>query len=141
MSVIISTITPDLAPVIWPAISDMIDRAIKHSNGELSLDSVLDKVEGSEMLLLTADEGDTTLAAFILEKNHFPSGKTVLNITITAGDNMEKWFAKSVEVANNIAKKENCDEIYIVGRPGWKKMFSPLGYDEIHTVLSKKVEK
>lgn len=128
-----------MIPLLWHTVSHMIQMAIEHSNGEMDLGEVLDRLLKNEMILLTVSEEDNIIAALTVEKRDFPSGKSILNITTAGGADLDLWVDEIDKVTNELAKEHGCSEIYIVGRPGWMRKLKNIGYERIHTVVSKKV--
>ena len=137
--VLISAITPKMIPLVWHSVSHMIQMAIEHSNDELDLCDIKERLENNDMLLLTVSEGDNIVAALTVEKRDFASGKSILNITTAGGADLHLWMNEIDRVTEDLAKEHGCSEIYIVGRPGWMRMLKDIGYGKIHTVVSKKI--
>ena len=137
--IIVSAITPKMIPVVWHMVSPMIEMAIEHSNGELDLDHMYKRLLDSEMVLLTISEGDRIVASLTVEKRDFPSGKRIMNITTAGGADLHLWMADLDGIMDQLAIEHGCSEIYIVGRPGWLRLLKDIGYERIHTVVSKKV--
>ena len=139
MSVRIAAIPGRLAPLLWPTISPMIDMAIEHSNGELCNETMLNRIINNDMLLLTVSNDNDIVAVLTLERRDFPSGKSILNITTAGGKDLDLWFEKIDETVCKLAEEQGCQEVYIVGRPGWQRKLKKLNYAPIHSVVSKKV--
>lgn len=137
---VISAVPVNLLPVIWPRVEEMIDMAIAHSNEELSISSIYNKLLEGDMLLVTINEGDSIVAALTLERRHFDTGKDVLNVVTAGGADMHIWVEEMDDILQKLAKQFKCEEIYIVGRQGWVRTLRDLGYQRVHTTLSKRVE-
>lgn len=137
---IVSAIKPENVVFMWPVIKSMLERAISHSNGEITSEDILKRSIEGEILIVTISVKAKVVAAIAIEQRNFNSGKRILNLTLVGGDEMASWMDKFSEVANNLAKDYNCDEIYIVGRPGWTRTLKRLGFETVHTVVSRKVE-
>lgn len=135
----VSVANPKSIPMLWPLVSPQIEMAIEHSNKELTLESIYERLESTEMILLTVMEEGNVMAVLTLEKNHYPSGKITLNVTTTGGADMHLWLDKALGLCESIADQQGCDEIYIIGRAGWSRVLKDKGFDTVHTVLSKKV--
>jgi len=138
--VLISAITPKMIPLVWHTVSHMVEMAIEHSNGELYLDDIYKRLLDNEMLLLTVSEGDRIIASLTVEKRDFPSGKRIMNVTTAGGADLHIWMESVNRAIDDLAKEHECSEIYIIGRPGWMRMLKNIGYEKIHTVVSKKIE-
>jgi hypothetical protein len=141
MSIVISAINTDMAEVIWPTMRPFIEMAIGKSNGELDIEETYQKIMINELLPLAVMEKETgkLLAVVTLERRTFESGKAVLNIMTAGGEEVDQWFEEVLDIAEKLAKEQGCEDVYIIGRPGWKRKLNHLGYGVVHTVLSKKV--
>lgn len=137
---VVAAIPQNMLKIIWPKVSHMIQVAIDHSNGELTLDSMYERIENAEMLLLTVNEGDRVVATLTIDKRDFESGKKTLNVVTAGGSDMHIWINEVDRVLNELAKEHGCEDIYIIGREGWVRTLKQIGYEKIHTTLSKKVE-
>jgi hypothetical protein len=136
----IAAIKPSLIPLVWDVVTPYLVAPIGHSNGELSLDNMYERMIKGELLLLTIAENKNIMAVVTLEKREFATGKNILNVTTAGGSDAHLWIEQLDEVLNNLAKDYDCQEIYIVGRDGWVRLLKDIGYGKIHTVVSKKVE-
>lgn len=135
----VAAIKPENVVFMWPIVKSMLARAITHSNGEIEIDEILKRAIDGEVLIVTISEEKEVVAAIAIEQRDFNSGKRILNLTLVGGNNMSSWMDKFSEIANNLAKDYNCDEIYIVGRPGWTRTLRRLGFETIHTIVARKV--
>jgi hypothetical protein len=136
----VAAIKPENVVFMWPIVKSMLARAIAHSNGELEIDDILKRSIDGEILIVTISQEEEVVAAIAIEQRTFNSGKRILNLTLVGGNEMVNWMDKFSEIANNLAKDYKCDEIYIVGRPGWTRTLKRLGFETVHTVVSRKVE-
>lgn len=135
----IAAVKPIMLDLVWPIVSPLIEKAIHHSNGELSVDTIKEQVLSGALLLLTVADGDGVIAALTLEKRNFPTGKTIVNIVTAGGSNMDIWMDKVLEAIEKVTEEMGCDELYIVGRAGWQKALQKKGFTVSHTVLTKKL--
>lgn len=134
---VISGIKPDWLDRFWQVISDDIQRAVEHSNGELSLCSLYEKVKSGEMMLLiVSDTSGEIYASCLIETRHFSTGKRVLNVTTLNGYSMGLWLDDLMDVLRKTAKEFECSEIYAVGRSGWVKQLKKYGFKPVHQVVS-----
>lgn len=135
----ISLPNKDVVVSFWNEIEPFINKAVEESNGELTSSGILDKVKSGEILIATVFDGTKLVAAVSFDMYYFESGKKVLNIQCAGGEQVDGWFEQIEEIANELAKKNGCSSIYIIGRKGWLKKMSHLGYKHIHTVIAKEV--
>ena len=136
---IVSAIKPNMVPIVWPMVEDMLKRPLEHSNNELNIETVFMRIIKGDMLLVTISKGSDIVAAIAIEQTTFDTGKKIMNLTLVGGDDMHEWMHKFDEVTQNLAKDYGCEEIYIIGRKGWVRALRSLGFDTVHTVVSKKV--
>jgi sulfur relay (sulfurtransferase) DsrF/TusC family protein len=124
----------------WDIIVPLIEKGVNYSHGELTSALVYQKLMNRELTLLVAFEDKAVIAALTLEQFEFETGKRVLNIQLAGGEGLSKWFHQMDQIINDIAKQYNCSQVYIIGRRGWVRALSSLGYNEAHTVLHKEVK-
>jgi hypothetical protein len=64
----------------------------------------------------------------------------VCHIYIMTGRQRHKWqyLIKDIE---EFAKKEDCQMMELIARPGWQKVLNNFGYKKTHVVLEKKIKK
>ena len=63
----------------------------------------------------------------------------VCHIYIMTGRQRHKWQYLISEI-EKFAKKENCLNMELIARPGWKKVLSKFGYKPTHIVLEKEIK-
>ena len=136
----VAAIKPENVVYMWPVVKGMLERAIAHSNGEITSEGVLKSAIEGETLLVTISEEKEVVAAIAIEQRNFDSGLRILNLTLVGGNEMASWMDKFSEIADNLARDYKCDEIYIIGRPGWVRTLRRLGFEAVHTTVSRKVE-
>ena len=135
----ISAIKREQLGLVWGKVAVMLARGIEHSNGELTYESVKEKCEEGALLLLTIEKENVIIAACTVEQRTFETGKKVLYLTVGGGAETEGWMQEMHPVLDQLAQVHGCDEIYVIGRPGWERKLKQFGYSKIHTILSRKV--
>lgn len=135
----IAALKVPMVPLLWDQIVPMLELPIEHSNGELSVEGMYERIMDDQMLVLTIYVENKLSACVTVEKKEFATGKTTLNCTTVGGSDMNEWMDQLNDVLEGLAKDYGCEEIYIVGRPGWERMLKKLNYKKIHTVVSRKV--
>lgn len=125
--------------VHWGEIEPFVSAAVDKSHGELTIDSVKAKVETGEIAIATVFNDDDLVAAISFDIIEFDSGLRAINIQCAGGELMSEWFEQVEAIANCLAKKHNCNKIYIIGRQGWARQMKSLGYEILHTVIAKEV--
>ena len=137
---LISAVSPEMVPVLWPVMFEKLEKAVECANGELDMEDVFSKMMNKIMLPIVISEGENIIAVIAVEVRDFDSGKRILNVTLAGGSKLDSWVALLDETLIGLARDKNCSEIYIVGRAGWQRAIKKYGYGAIHTVISKKVE-
>lgn len=123
----------------WGEIEPFIQRAIDESNGEIDMDAIRKKLGDKELLIATIFNDKKLVAAVSFEVTNFESGKRVLHINLAGGDDMHLWYSDVDELANQLAIKQGCSEVYIIGRKGWERQLKSTGYKHVHTIISREV--
>jgi hypothetical protein len=139
MTIMISAIKKELIPLVWHTVEDRIKDAIQYSNGEMSIEHAKKDILSGEMMLILVMDDDVVIGVITGEKRYFPTGKTILNMTTAGGKDCESWFKELGPALDKIAIENDCEEIYIVGRPAWQKLLKEYGYSHVHTIVGKKV--
>jgi hypothetical protein len=128
-----------MVKIVWPVVEDMIQSAIDESNEELSVHHIKKRLIEQDMILLTVAVNGEFVAACTLEIRHFDTGKKVMHVCTLGGAGFEEWWEEMGKAFDELAIDHDCSEVYIIGRPGWKRLLKDKGYDLVHTVLRKKV--
>lgn len=131
--------TTDMIEACWGDIEPFIIKAVDESNGELDIASIKEKIRCKELLLATIFKERKLIAAVSFEVNEFESGMRALHINLAGGDDMDLWYEDIDKLANDLAKMQNCTQIYIVGRKGWERQLKHLSYKHVHTIISREV--
>jgi hypothetical protein len=135
----ITMIKNELVPMMWPLIAPLLSLAIDKSNGELTLEDLESKILYNEMAVATISRDGQVIACVTFEQREFESGKRILHVATAGGESAAEWIDEMDKLCEQLAKKYNCQEIYIIGRPGWVKTLKHLDYTLVHTVISRKV--
>ena len=124
-----------LSSTIFP----MMDKAIVHSNGELSRDRLVSEIEDGETLLLTASQDGEILGMVVAKRIVFQTGKTVLSCPITSGGKIHLWMDEMVGTLKVLARLYGCSELYGSGRPGWERLMKNYGINIIRRTYALKL--
>lgn len=131
--------TPEQILSCWDEVSPFIQKAVDESNGELTIEDIKEKVARKEIIIATVFDNAQLAAAVSFELITFPSGKRTLHIQCAGGGDMSDWFEDMDKIANELAKKHDCSDIYIIGRKGWERQLKGLNYKHAHTIISREV--
>jgi len=128
-------IPADEAEQIWPTVKPYIERALAKGQGEYTPEDILRAIQRRDMQLWQGQGcvGVTQILAY-------PSGLKVVDILLTAGENLCEWLESSNETIYLWAKHIGADHVRVMGRPGWKKMLGHIGYEHAYTVMVRRVQ-
>lgn len=131
-------ITVASPPDVWAAVMPHVHKLAEISHGRLTAPDIVQAVlKGKTQLWLAKDGKDVSV--MLTEIIGWPTGHKDANIFACSGKNIETWLPLFPQVeawarANGcgIIKADHC-------RPGFKKALAPLGFDEAHLVLEKRL--
>ena len=136
-----SAIPSAMIPILWDEVEHLLALAIEYSSDELNLDILRERLLDERMLLVLVNIGEEIVAAITVEIKDFDTGKRAMFLTTVGGEKMEIWMEEFSELADELASDKGCDDIYIIGRPGWAKALKKYRFGVCHTVLSRKVRR
>lgn len=106
-------------PKAWLYAKPYIEKAMEGSLGETAEDLHKDLLADRAQLWI-ADNG--AAVSRVLEAK-----KRVLHIVALGGEDVDDWIVSLMDEWKGFARKNGCDFIIAIGRPGWKKFFPKLG--------------
>lgn len=123
---------------IWPRVKDQIDSALKRSKGELSLETLKNRLLNKESLLLLATDNLVILASIVCELVDTDNGR-VCHIVAAGGKNADTWLDEWYNQIVPIAKDQGCVRISLNGRKGWEKKLNKYGFEYAYTTLHREL--
>jgi hypothetical protein len=126
----------------WDDVSACLERACDTSGGRFNISWLREQVGsgGQTLWILEGDDG-CPLAAATTSFADYPS-RRLLTISflgaLTDSSSRPVWFNDREIIISTLSKwaRENgCDGIEIIGRRGWLKALSPLGFNVSATVM------
>ena len=119
---------PEEIDKIWPLVKDKVQAALdRNHNFRNHTDVKKNCKNGVEQLWVIADKKDNVHGVCITQILQQPNYNVGL-VRIATGHDLPLWVDKINEFENWAKKEFSCKKIEIYGRPGWKKMLTPLGY-------------
>ena len=105
-----------------------VEDALKHGTGGFDWADVVREVMLNNMLLWFGEE-----SCLVTQFVEYPRKKS-LHILLGAGDldEIKRMVDGSIVP---FAKHNDCDDMTLVGRKGWKKVFDDIGWKEKHVTL------
>lgn len=103
---------------VWPKVRPLIQKAVDTEEmPHLSPEDLLNElIYGRQQLWL----GEK--AAVVTQIQTYPQCKSCV-LTFCGGDDMQSWFAEAHAKIKAWATLNGCQEVLVVGRPGWEKFF------------------
>lgn len=135
----IELLNPDEAIRNWQIIKNFIDMTRPHSGGEHSADDFKEMAKSGINLFALIYEGAEPIGCFSIESHQFPQ-KTIINIPIVAGRDLQKWKTQVLDMADDIARQYGASEIRTRGRRGWARELMKDGFKHEYTILSRAVK-
>ena len=128
---------PEEIDKIWPLVKDKVQAAFdRNHNFRDHTDVKKNCKNGVEQLWVIADKKDNVHGVCITQIMQQPNYNVGL-VRIATGHDLPLWVDKINEFENWASNKFGCKKIEIYGRPGWKKMLTPLGYEFSHVQMDK----
>jgi len=122
---------------IWPLVKDKIQAALdRNHNFRNHYDVKENCKKGIEQLWVIVDSKDNVHGVCITQIMEHPNYNIGL-VRIATGHDLPLWVDKIQQFETWAHKHFNCKKIEIYGRPGWKKMLTPLGYEFSHVQMDK----
>ena len=118
----LTPIKPEEVPPVWDKVKPLIDKALKHSNGEQTSHDILVKLIKKTNILFIGVEAQEIMMAGIGEILEYPQ-KRVFHITTWAtktGRDYDQWMAL-FDVVENVARQLDCSDISAFTRKGLAK--------------------
>jgi len=123
---------------VWPAVLPMIERGLRHGQGDgTTVDVMRHKVMAGDWLMWAVHEGDDVKAVVILSVNVHATGKKVF-IQMLAGHDMDQWQEELQGLLLDFRDVIGAMCIEASCRKGLVKRLSKLGWREKAVVMELK---
>ena len=129
-------VTTDEIDQQWDDLEPHISAGLEYANGELESDDIYRQIKNNQVVPVVVMEKGKILAVVTLEVVKKPK-KKILAIVTAGGRDMDLWLDAILDTAEILAEEQGCEAIYVAGRPGWKRLLEPKGYDLSYTVLTR----
>jgi len=120
----------------WSFVSQYIESALEHTDGEISLKDIRSDIANQNRQLWVIKYQGEYIAAVITRVFTHNEGLKIGEITFAGGKDHDLWdhFA---DVVGEWFKNQNCKFIDIVGRPGWQRLYKKRGFKPKYLILRK----
>lgn len=130
---------------VWVIAKPFVDDALNYSNRHHHSDHFKNLLKKGKLQLwilwdskksTTEEKINGVVVSEIIQR----SIKKVFHLPIVTGKNRQQW-QHLIEKLEDFAKKQECDLMELVARPGWQKILDKYNYKKTHVVLEKNLEK
>ena len=130
---------------VWSLVKKDISEALSYSGDHTDAQFVYDCVKENKMQLWVVWDKDkpTTLEKYygvvvteIIERKLVKT----CNIFIVTGRQRQQW-QHLINILEDFALENNCTNMELIARPGWKRIMEQFDYKQTHVVLEKPIIK
>ena len=116
----ISLVMPDQLMVVWKDVEKYLKKSSSRSNGRIRIEDIFHDLLNKETYLwIVFDSGNFNIIGVqITLFNTYPTGKKMLCLEHTAGNNMQDWVEKLIDILTKFAKDNKCNGMEGIGRHG-----------------------
>jgi len=133
---IIAAVPATMIELVWTKVEPHIQRVIDKAPDDLLMSKIKDRLISGSTLLVTISRDTEVIAINVLDVKVLDTGKRVLYIPITGGDELDSWMADFLKIAAAIAKDYNCTELRgMAVRKGWMRKLKQFGWEESFTTI------
>lgn len=126
----------------WDAVTPLIIKGLKRTDGEYSLKDYQDYIESQYWDLWIAVNLDTKeiQGVAITEIVKYPNFNELL-MRMVIGKQFNKFLLETETQFQEFAKENNCKRLVLYGRKGWLRVLNKINWKEGYTVMTKNIEK
>lgn len=126
----VSRVPPESVGYVWPKILPMIEKALKHGEGDSTTsEHVLSGIVNGKLILWAIHKGPEIIAGLVLSVRTYPA-KTTLVIEFAAGRDLDSWIEQIEHLLREFRDLISADTIecscraglaHRLGKRGWKR--------------------
>jgi hypothetical protein len=126
----------------WDAVTPLIIKGLKRTDGECSLKDYQDYIESQYWDLWIAVNLDTKeiQGVAVTEIIEYPNFNELL-MRMVIGKQFNKFLLETETQFQEFAKENNCKRLVLYGRKGWLRVLNKINWKEGYTVMTKNIEK
>lgn len=137
--ILYACVKPNQLPSIWPLVEGFLKKACDQSHGRWGIEDVRKSVFGREFLLYIAFKpGPEVIGVWTVVKQENPNCRTLM-IHFLGGEDFHIWGPRGDRIMQELARLWGCKGIEFVGRDGWTRKLSALGYKSLWRTYFKEV--
>ena len=130
---------------VWNLVKKDIQQALSYSGNHTDADFVYETIKNNKMQLwvLWDNSKKATIEKYygvVVTEIAERKLKKSCNIFIVTGRHRQKW-QHLIKIIEDFALQQNCSNIELIARKGWKKIMEQYDYKETHVVLEKPIIK
>tara|TARA_R100000700_G_scaffold35690_1_gene44433 strand:- start:1132 stop:1569 length:438 start_codon:yes stop_codon:yes gene_type:complete len=130
---------------VWNLVKKDIQQALSYSGNHTDAEFVYETVKQNKMQLwvLWDNSKKATIEKYygvVVTEIAERKLKKSCNIFIVTGRHRQKW-QHLIKIIEDFALQQNCSNIELIARKGWKKIMEQYDYKETHVVLEKPIIK
>lgn len=133
----IDYIQPGHIDRVWRLSKAHIQSALRHSE-ELSIQDVRKAIENSRMGLLVVKNDGKIVTSVVVETVNYPQ-LIALRVIALGGEKMHDWIPALNQYLSMWGREMGASRIELMGRRGWAKALSSVGYVEKYTFITKDI--
>lgn len=122
---------------VWPLVKDKVQAALDRNYNFRDHKHVKENCKkGLEQLWVIVDKNDNIHGVCITQVIQQPN-YNIGTVRMATGHDLPLWVDQVQHFEKWAQDNYGCKKIEIYGRPGWKKMLTPLGYEFSHVQMDK----
>jgi hypothetical protein len=114
----IVSVSPHAVQHYWPEVRGMLKRADLAQR--FTLDKIEDDLIAGDKRLWVVLSGERAVAAVVTVITSFPTQR-VCTILLCGGEDVDSWVNQVLGRVEEYARWEDCGQVEIIGRPGWRR--------------------
>lgn len=120
----------------WSRVSPFVHALANSSGGRYETADLIKAIQARDMQLWAALRDKNEVIGVMLSEVLCHPRLREAHLIAATGRNAAEWI-DMMPMIEAWGKAEGCGRIKATTRPGWKKLLTPLGFDETHCVLEK----
>lgn len=120
---------------VWDRAKPLIEPALDHAEGEMTIEDVKKKLSTGKMGLLVINDFEAVCTIEFVEYSRI----SALRVVTLAGHNMELWLDELLQYIEKWAESYKLGRIEHLGRKGWVKVLEKYGYVASYVFMTKAV--
>lgn len=121
----------------YPQIQSLVESAYFYGDAYRDEDELMDDIEAGKAFLWVYLENGDPVGICVTDIHEVGDIRRAMIHTTATQDNID-WARAHAEI-EDWAKHNGCQQIMIIGRPGWQRKLREVGYKSIEVTLLKEI--